>query len=62
MPGESFITQYSDIFINPNKKSSYYKNIIIRNLHKLLSISDIDSDIINNIAANYKLLEEIDKA
>jgi hypothetical protein len=36
LPGEELIEKYYYLFINPKKKSIYYKNIAIRNIHSLL--------------------------
>ncbi|MFK7779918.1 MAG: hypothetical protein QM490_02120 [Candidatus Gracilibacteria bacterium] len=61
IPGEQFINKYFSIFKNPNKKSIYYKNIIIRNLHELLTNDNLNSEIVNLIATNINSIKEVDK-
>jgi len=60
LPWEVFINKYSKLFINPNKKSLYYKNIIIREIHDLLKSEIIDIKTINNINENLNWLKQID--
>lgn len=61
IPGEQFIYKYFIIFKNPNKKSIYYKNIIIRSLNELLTSDELDYKIISSIKDNLNLLWEFDK-
>lgn len=61
IPGEQFIYKYFIILKNPNKKSIYYKNIIIRNLHELLTNNELDYKIISSIKNNVNYLWEFDK-
>lgn len=61
LPGEQFINKYFLILKNPNKKSLYYKNIITRNLHELLTENNLNYNIIDLITNNINLLKEIDK-
>ena len=61
IPGENFINKYSSLFINPNKKSIYYKNIIIKNLHDLIKENNLNKNAVQLIVTNINLLEEIDK-
>lgn len=57
LPWENTISKYFYLFINPNKKSIYYKNLIIREIHDLLKNKNIDIISINNINKNLKLLK-----
>lgn len=61
IPWESYINKYVSFFVNNNKKSIYYKNIIIRDLSKLLENKNNGYNIINNIINNYENLKKIDK-
>lgn len=61
LPWEEFINKYFFILINPNKKNLYYKNIIIRNLHKLIKDKNINVDEYDNLIKNYNTLKQIDK-
>lgn len=58
---EDFINKYSNLFINHWKMSIFHKNIIIRNLNKLLSDNKNSTDTINKIINSSKVLEKIDK-
>jgi hypothetical protein len=53
--------KYFIMFINPNKKSLYYQNLIIRQINELLKINEIDNSLINNINQNLKSLKIIDE-
>ncbi len=61
LPWEELIMKYSNFFINPSKKSSYHKNIIIRNLNELLISDKIDTQVISKINNSITELEKIDK-
>ncbi|MDP2395995.1 MAG: hypothetical protein Q8S84_08805 [bacterium] len=61
LPGEKLIMNYSNFFINPGKKSSYYKNIIIRNLNILLNSTEIDIKTTNIIFDSIREIEKLDK-
>ncbi len=57
IPSEEFINKYFLLFINKNKKSLYYKNVIIREFHEILLYDKIINA--DNIINNYKLLKEL---
>lgn len=61
LPWEQLINKYLVILKNPSKKSLYYKNIITRNLHKLLTVDRLNIQTVNLIANDINLLKEIDK-
>ena len=61
LPWEKIINKYFDIFINPNKKSIYYKNLILREIHDLLKSDNINLKLINDINKNYISLNKIDQ-
>lgn len=58
LPWEDKIIKYLDIFINPNKKSIYIKNNIIKDL---ISIIDNDNDAINKINSINNNIAELKK-
>jgi len=62
LPGETFINKYFITLKNPNKKSIYFKNLIIRNLHNLIENKDKDTNqkLINEISTTIFLLKEFD--
>jgi len=60
LPGETLINKYFITLKNPNKKSLYFKNLIIRNLHDLIEDDEINKKNINEIYTNIVLLKEID--
>lgn len=60
LPWEKIMDKYFIMFINPNKKSLYYQNLIIRQINELLKINEIDNSLINNINQNLKSLKIID--
>ena len=60
LPWEKFIEMYNSIFINPNKKILYYKNIILRKTNDLLSIQTNDINTINQIVEKLEQLKWID--
>lgn len=58
-PGEKYINQYYSYFQNKEKKKIYYKNIILRELISIInSSSSNDTEKINSILKNLKILEE----
>jgi hypothetical protein len=61
LPWEQLINKYIVMLKNPSKKSLYYKNIITRNLHKLLTTDSLNIQTVNIIVNYTKLLKEIDK-
>lgn len=61
LPWEDLIMKYSSFFINPSKKSSFHKNIIIRNLNKLLTSDKLNPEITSKILDSTRELEKIDK-
>lgn len=60
LPGEDFIDKYFYLFINSNKKTLYYKNIIIRDINKLLLTEEYNPKIIESIVGNVESLKTID--
>ncbi len=60
IPWEEEILKYFSIFINPSKKSIYYKNLLIRQINKLIKSENIDIKTINSINDNIEKLWEID--
>ena len=60
LPWQDFISKYYLLFINPTKKSLYYKNIIIKDLSVLLENKKIDIKSVNIIKDNLEELWKID--
>ncbi len=61
IPGENLINKYRFIFINPSKQSNYYKNIVLRDIARLLVEKNENINVINSIFTNLAKLEELSK-
>ena len=59
LPWEDLIDKYFPLLINDSKKDLYYKNIVIRSLHKLLTSDSVSPETISKIVENYILLKNI---
>ena len=58
---EKFIKQYNKLFLNKDKKSVYYKNLIIRAIWDIISSEKIDNSKNTFLINTLKDLESIDK-